>query len=367
MRILVVNWQDRENPQAGGAEIHLHEIFGRVAARGHSVELLCGGWPGCPPRAELDGIRVRRVGTRYTFPFVARSAWRREYAAQPFDILVEDINKVPLWTPRWGAPRVMALVPHLFGETVFQEAGRVLGTVVWLAERPIPRVYRHVPFEAISDSTADDLALRGIERTRVRVIYPGVEVGAYTPASSERAPVPTFVYLGRLKRYKGIEIVIRAFARITHPGARLEIAGSGDHRPALERLVTSLGLAERVQFLGFISEADKRSLLRRAWALAFASPKEGWGLTNLEAAASGTPVVASDSPGLRESVRDGETGYLVPHGNEDAFAERLNRLAGDPALVARLGVQARRFAETFTWDRAAEQTETHLRELVEAR
>ncbi len=124
VRLLVVNWQDRENPQAGGAEIHLHEIFGRLAAHGHEVTLLCGGWPGCPPRATLDGIDVYRVGTRHTFPFLARRHFRAHLARPGFDLLVEDINKVPLYTPRWGGRRVVALVPHLFGGTAFQELRR---------------------------------------------------------------------------------------------------------------------------------------------------------------------------------------------------------------------------------------------------
>src|SRR5215216_4553543 len=114
VKILVVNWQDRENPQAGGAEIHLHEIFGRLAARGHDVTLLCGGWPGSPPHATLDGIEVHRVGTRYTFPFLVRDYYRKHLRRFQHDVLVEDINKIPLYTPRWGAARVVALVPHLF-------------------------------------------------------------------------------------------------------------------------------------------------------------------------------------------------------------------------------------------------------------
>jgi hypothetical protein len=117
VRVLVVNWQDRENPQAGGAEIHLHEIFGRLAARGHEVTLLCGGWKGAPDRATLDGMQVFRVGTRYTFQFLARRYYKRVLAAAKADVLVEDINKVPLWTPLWGASRTVALVPHLFGTT----------------------------------------------------------------------------------------------------------------------------------------------------------------------------------------------------------------------------------------------------------
>ena len=359
MRILLVNWQDRENPLAGGAEIHLHEIFGRVAAAGHEVVLLCGGWPGCPPRATLDGIAVHRVGTRHTFPFLARRYFEDELRGR-FDVLVEDVNKVPLYTPLWGAPCVVALVPHLFGGTAFQELAPPLAAAVWLAEQPLGFVYRDAPFQAISESTRDDLAARGIPPGQVTVIYPGIDTVGYTPGPDERSPQPLFAYLGRLKRYKGVHLVIEAFARMRHPTAVLEIAGAGDYRPALERLAASLDLHERVRFLGRISEEEKLGLLRRSWALAFASPKEGWGITNLEAAACATPVVASNSPGIRESVRDGETGFLVRHGAVDAMAAAMRRLADDRALVERLGAQARRFAESFTWERAAAQTERHL-------
>jgi len=364
VRLLLVNWQDRENPLAGGAEIHLHEIFGRLAARGHEVTLLCGGWSGAEPHTRLDGIDVIRVGTRHTFPFLARRYFRECLANAGFDLLIEDVNKIPLGTPRWGGPRAVALVPHLFGGTAFQELSPPLAAAVWLAERPLGRVYRNVPFEAISVSTAADLADRGIPRASVEVIYPGIDTLHYTPRLELRAAAPTFAYLGRLKRYKGVHHVIRAFAAMGHSTATLEIAGAGDYRAALERLAASLDLGDRVRFLGRVSEQEKLSLLRRAWALVFASPKEGWGITNLEAAACGTPVVASNSPGIRESVRDGDTGYLVPHGDVRAMAAAMGRLAVDRSLVERLGAQARGFAETFTWERAAEETERHLERVL---
>ncbi len=363
MRILVVNWQDRENPQAGGAEIHLHEIFGRLARKGHEVRMLCGGWPGCPPRASLDGIDVYRVGTRHTFPFLAHHHYKR-HLAKWADILVEDVNKVPLYTTRWNAPRTLALVPHLFGSTAFQELPSPLAAAVWTAERPLGRMYRGVPFEAISESTADDLAGRGIDRALIEVIYPGVDTVGYTPDASVRASTPVFSYLGRLKRYKGVHLVIRAFAQLNVPNAMLEIAGAGDYRPDLEELARSLDLGLRVRFLGRISEADKLALLRRSWALVFASPKEGWGITNLEAAACATPVVASNSPGIRESVRDGRTGFLVPHGDVSAMASGMRRIAQSRDLLDRLGEEARSFAESFTWERAADQTEAHLQHVM---
>ena len=312
----------------------------------------------------LDGIDVHRVGTRYSFPALARRYYARHLAGAGDDVLVEDINKVPLRTAGWGARRTVALVPHLFGSTVFQEASLPLASLVWLAERPLAHWYRGVPFQAISESTADDLVARGIPRELVTVIYPGIDTVQYAPTAGTRSPTPLFTYLGRLKRYKGVELILRAFAGLDRPDARLEIAGTGDYRGELEQLANSLDLGERVRFLGFVSENEKVALLHRAWALCFTSPKEGWGITNLEAAACGTPVIASRSPGLRESVRDGQTGFLVPHGDVPALAAAMRRLADAPALVETLGASGRRFATGFTWDRAAAETAQHLSHLV---
>ena len=92
MRILVVNWLDRENPQAGGAEEHLHQIFGRLAEEGHQVTALVSGWPGCMGRTHLDGIEVHRTGSRYTFPVFAPKYYRRHLVGCDFDVVVEDLN-----------------------------------------------------------------------------------------------------------------------------------------------------------------------------------------------------------------------------------------------------------------------------------
>ncbi len=260
-----------------------------------------------------------------------------------------------------------AIVPHLFGGTAFAEASVPVAALVWAAERPIPRAYRRAAFHAISDSTRDDLVRRGVPREDIEVIYPGVDSAWYVPdPATPRAEGPTFLYVGRLKRYKGVEIALRALseARRRQPDIALEIAGQGDDRPRLERLAGELGVEGAVRFLGFVTEEEKRRLLRRAWAVVFPSPKEGWGISNVEAAACGTPALASDSPGLRESVRHGETGFLVPHGDWRRLAERMLTLAADAALVARLGRGARAFAESLTWDRTAAATEAHLQRVI---
>lgn len=367
MNILAVNWQDLENPHAGGAEIHFFEIFGRLAERGHRVRMVCSGWKGAPRSATVRGIEVHRVGRRNSFALLGRGAVRRAIAAERPDVMVEDINKLPLFLASMTELPFCVLVPHLFGETAFQEAPWPMAATVWLAERPLPRAYRRAGFHAISESTRDDLAARGVARDRIRVIHPGVDSRRFAPSPAEpRAAEPRFLYVGRLKRYKGIGLAIEALAsaRRSRPDLRLDIAGTGDHRPALERLAARLGQEEAVTFHGFVSEEHKIALLRRSWANLFPSPKEGWGITVVEAAACGTPSLASDSPGLRDSVRHLETGYLVPHGDVDALAARMLELAGDPALVARLGAAARRFAEGLTWERAAAETERHLQDII---
>lgn len=373
MRILLVNWNDRQNPHAGGAETHLHEIFGRLAHAGHHIELIASGWAGAAPEVDLDDMRVRRVGGRHSFALLARRAVRaalRRAGPTGFDVVVEDINKLPLYLPQLTTLPFCAIVPHLFGTTAFAEASWPLAAAVWAAERGIPRGYARAAFHAISNSTRDDLVARGIAADRIEVIYPGIDAQWYCPDPREpRAARPTFLYVGRLKRYKGVDIALRALAlaRASGTDAELEIAGTGDDRPRLEALVGRLGTGAAVRFLGYVSDAEKRRLLRAAWAVVFPSPKEGWGISNVEAAACGTPALASDSPGLRETVRAGETGFLVRHGDVAALAERMTALARDPSLVERLGRAARAFAVPLTWDSAAVATAAQLERLITQR
>ena len=363
MNLLVLNWQDRLNPQAGGAEIHLHEIFGRLVDLGHSVTLLASGWKDAPERAVVDGMDVHRVGGRYTFNLAAPAYYRRRLLHRDFDCMIEDLNKVPLLTPLWARHRVVLLVHHLFGATAFQEASPPLAAATWILERPLGPVYRRVPTIAVSDSTADDLADRGLPREEIEVIPNGVDIQRFSVADAPRFAEPTLLYLGRLKRYKRVDLPIRALDVLRRRGleARLVIAGTGDREDDLRALVADLALEGAVEFRGFVSEEDKIELFRRAWVHVLTSPKEGWGITNLEAAACGTPTIASDSPGLRDSVVDGETGFLVPHGDVEAIADRAERLIRDETLRDRLGSGARRFAERFTWDAAAGKTQAFLR------
>ena len=364
MKILVLNWLDRENPQSGGAEVHLHEIFRRLVEWGHSVTLLCSAWPGCERRATLDGIDVHRVGGRYTLSLAAPVYFRRRFRTEGFDVVVEDLNKVPFFAPLWGVGASVALiVHHLFGATAFQEASFPVAAATWLLERPVPRVFRSVPTVAVSDSTVEDLVRRGLPRSRIEIIHNGVDLEVLSPLPpEERFPEATLLFLGRLKRYKRVDLLLEAVAALVRRGisCRLLVAGRGDDQPRLEALRKSLNISEHVDFLGFISDAEKRDLLQKGWIHLLTSANEGWGISNLEAAACGTPTIASDVPGLRDSVVDGQTGFLVPHGDVETLSRRIEDLLGDDEKRKRLGVGARSFAEGFGWDASARAMEAFL-------
>lgn len=280
MNLLLVNWMDMANPQAGGAEVHLVEIFKRFVTRGDHATLMSSGFPGGAVEDEYEGIRIIRTGTRETFNFTAPGLLRKLSQKERFDLVVEDINKVPLFTPLFLDIPVLALIPHLFGTAVFHETNPVLASYVWLMERPIPLVYRKAMFEVISDSTAADVARRGIAPERIATVHCGMDHGTYTVDPNVRKfDRPTILYVGRIKRYKSVDVIIRALPAVLEkvPDARLAVIGSGDNLPELKQLAARLGVAGQVEFTGFVSSAEKVDWMRRSHVIVNPSPKEGWG------------------------------------------------------------------------------------------
>lgn len=368
MNILALNWNDLKNPYAGGAEVHLEELLRRLVHYGHSVTLLCSGWPGGPAEEVIEGIRIIRRGRRATFNLIVPRHLRRIVRENSFDVLIEDINKIPFYTPLWVRMKTLVVVPHLFSTSVFQEINFVLGLYIYLAELPLVSVYRGNHFNVISESTAEDIAKRGVPREDISVIHCGIDRNTYAhDPSVPKYDQPTILYLGRIKKYKSIQHLIRAFKSVRQQlgDARLMVVGDGDYLNPLKSLAAELGVADAVEFPGFVSVDEKVERMRRAHVAVLPSLKEGWGLTNIEANSVGTAVIAADSPGLRDSVRDGETGFLYAYGDIDRLAQRLAEVLDNGDLRCELERGALEWAERFNWDRAARQFERLLVQIVE--
>ena len=183
MRIVALNWRDPRHPEAGGAELHLLEILKRCVRDGDQVTWLAEAYAGAPAEDAVEGIRIARAGAWYNAHLALGALYRARFRRERVDLVVEDINKVPFFTPLFAGAPVMAVVPHLFGATVFREAPIPVAAVVWAHEALLPLVYRHTPFLAISDSTRDDLVQRGIARERISVVRCGLDQAAYAARS----------------------------------------------------------------------------------------------------------------------------------------------------------------------------------------
>ncbi len=354
---VAVNWRDLKNPDAGGAEVHLHEILKRLASDRHEVTYFVSNFPGGSEEETYDGIRVVRTGRWYDANYVIPRRVRAHLRDHRCDLIIEDINKIPFFLPFHTRRRVVAVVPHLFGETVFQETNPLFASYVYLWEKLIPRAYRKCRFVVISPSTKEDLVRRGIPAERIDVVLCGLDHSTYRILGLEKYPEPTVVHFGRVRKYKSIDVVIKAFALVKEkiPAARLLIVGDGPERGNLIRLTRRMGLAESVEFLGTVDSARLVEILNRSHVFLNASPKEGWGLTVIEANACGLPVVASRRPGLQDSVKDGVTGYLVPYGDVRAFADRALELITDAELSKRMSGAATEWARSLTWGRTGSE------------
>jgi glycosyltransferase involved in cell wall biosynthesis len=366
--MLVVNWRCTKNPLAGGAEVYFQEIFSRLVNRGHHVTLLCERFAGSEPDDVVEGIRTIRAGGKFTFNFTAARQVGRLADSLNADIVIDDLNKIPFYSP-WHTKRpVLAILMHLFRGSIFKEALPPLAAYVWLTETMIPWAYKRCRFAVLSESSKKDIVRLGIPAQRVGVIPPGTDLEFFKPAASPKPQTsgPVILHVGRLKRYKATDHLLQAARVLKDNGRsfRVVIVGTGDDRPRLEVMTAKLGLADRVEFTGFVTEEEKLRWYQQAAVLTENSVKEGWGLIVLEANACGTPVVVARSPGLVDSSRDGVNGLMYDYGDVPALAEKLERLLTDEALRSRLGQQAIEWAKQWTWDGAADAMERAIEQTM---
>ena len=368
MRILVVNWQDIKNPLAGGAEVHLHEVFSRIARMGHEVTLYCSSFPGAPHEESINGIKVIREGGRSLFNFRFLFTYLARFKHEHFDIVVDDMNKIPFFTPLYVKQPIYGITHHLFGKSIFLEVNAVLAMYVYLMERMAVWLYkrRRIPFIVGSPSTRTELESEHFPPEDVALVHYGVDDTLHTATGAAKSPTPLIGYFGRLKKYKSVDHLLQALPIVVKqvPGLRVIIVGEGDDRSRLEAMANELGVSEIVEFTGFVPEEKKVECLQRMWFKVTTSSKEGWGLTVLEANACGTPVIASNVQGLRDAVKDNETGLLYTYGDVKDLSSKIQMVLTDFQLRDRLTRGAIEWAKQFDWEIAAKQTVELLKRRV---
>ncbi len=359
--LVVKTWRDRDNPDAGGAEVWLHEVLSRLATRGWRVTVLTMGYPGSADDQVVDGIRhVRRGGTVTQYARAHLSQWR---VSPPPDVVLDVFNGVPFLSALWPRPPVVVVVHHVHREQWAMVFGDTVGRLGWAVERWSARRQRGRPHVTVSEASARALtAAYGVAADRIAIAHNGFT------AAPDGLPVPDLVradhrlvVVGRLVPHKRVEVAIAALvaARAAGLDTHLDVVGEGEWRTDLEAEVGQRGLDEHVTLHGFVDDATKHAILAAADVHVLASVREGWGIVVAEAGQHGVPTVAlARAGGTRESVVDGVSGELASDDRD--LVERVVALLTDPARRERLGAGARDMAGRFSWTRAADVVEQTL-------
>ncbi len=355
LRILAFNWRDTKHTYAGGAEVYIHELAKRWVQNGNSVTLFCGNDNQHPSFEKVDGVDIYRRGGTYTVYIFAFIYYLLKFRGK-YDVIIDCENGIPFFTPLYAKEQVILLVHHVHQEIFYTFLSFPFNWIAaFLEGKFMPMVYRNKNVVTVSASSQRDIFKIGFTNAgNIKIIPNGVSDTLYV--DYPKTDHPSYIYLGRLKEYKNIDIAIKAFAKVVRikKTAKLAIVGTGESYHRLEQLVEDLKITHAVTFHGHVGEEEKAKLLARSWAAIQPSQMEGWGITVIESNAAGTPVIASSVNGLQDSVNDGQTGMLVPAGNVTQFANAMMQLAEDDVLRIRLSEKARLWAKNFDWTKSAD-------------
>jgi len=350
-RIHMLAWRDLDDVEAGGSEVHAAEVARLWAEAGIEVVMRTSYAQGHPPKAKRDGYQVIRKAGRYlVFPRAAASEAAHRYGKR--DALVEIWNGMPFFSPLWATgPRVVFL-HHVHADMWKMVLPPNLARMGDTLERQVaPRIYRGSRMITLSPSSKEEMLEIGFKDELVEIVPPGVD--AHFRPGGTRSATPLIVGVGRLVPVKRFDRLIRAVvdARRSAPELELKIVGTGPDRTDLEALIEELDAGSFVHLAGRVSDEELVATYQSAWAVASASVREGWGMTLTEAAACGTPSVATRIPGHVDALAEGTSGLLAD--DQADLARQIARIATDSPLRQRLTTGALEHAGHFTWDATA--------------
>ncbi|MDD5254418.1 MAG: glycosyltransferase family 4 protein [Candidatus Nanoarchaeia archaeon] len=350
MKILLLNWRDKKNPDAGGAELHISHLMDRLVKEGNNITWFCSAFKNGSKKDFYDGINFIRKGSRVTVIIHAFF----HYLFNNYDLVIETYNGVPWFTPLYVKKKKIGIFFHRIDRVYLKELGNFIGRFFMFFESRLMRfIYRKMNFITISESSKEDMIKIGLRK--VEVINPGVDLKLFRKRVKTKFPSVGFV--GRLKEYKSIDHLIKAMPKVIEKvkNVKLFIIGRGDKEKELKELVAKLNLNDYVRFLGYVDEKDLPKIYSSCWVIVNTSMKEGWGLTAIEASASGTSVINADSFALKESIKDNETGFLYKYGDLDELSDKILKILTNSELRKKFEDNGVRFAKQFDWENIKER------------
>lgn len=347
-------WRDLDDPEAGGSEVHADQVMSRWAAAGLDVVHRTSR-RGQPVRVDRNGYRVTHRGGRYSV--FARVFLGRMVRRVPRSVAVLEIwNGVPWFTPLWARGTRVVWLHHIHEDMWGESLPRLLAPLGRFVERRVaPKFYRRSVVVTLAEPTRTALIESGLSEELVRVVPPGIHP-RFKSLGGDKSSQPLVVAVGRLTPVKRFDHLMEQFVAVRRsvPDARLVIVGDGPDRAFLEGVRSRLGLEESVTFTGRIDDDALVRTYNEAWLLVSASHSEGWGMTITEAAACGTPAVATDNHGHRAAIVHGTTGLIVE--NPARLGASIADVLIDRSRLDSLTSGALAHSRNYDWDITALRT-----------
>ncbi|HSD98831.1 MAG TPA: glycosyltransferase family 4 protein [Patescibacteria group bacterium] len=358
MNILIFNWRDLKHSWAGGGEIYVFELAKRWVQMGHSVTVFCGQDLDrkLPGSEKYNGITVRRMGNRFSI-YIWAVIFYLFQNKEKFDYVIDVENGIPFFTPLFVRKPKTTIVYHVHGKQFFFELLFPLSYIGFFIERYLfAFLYRVIPIIAISKTTKNELIKIGFKKNKIFVVHSGINGKNRQKIVTKKFAHPTILYLGRIKSYKRVDLLVRIFSQILKkvPKAKLIIAGWGTEASSLTDLIMKSTYRKRIKLAGPVSERDKTVLLSKSWVFVNPSIGEGWSISVIESNLHRTPAVAFRVPGLSESIRNKKTGFLVK--SEAELIEKICLILKNKTIRKTLSKSSYNWAQQFSWDIAAKKS-----------
>lgn len=376
MNILILSWRGPKHPNAGGAEISTHEHAKGWVRRGHSVTLFTSFYKGAKKEETLDGVWIIRQGEQILGVHFNALFWYLFHHHPKYDIIIDQFHGIPFFTPLYVKIKKLAFIHEVTKEVwrlnpwpkPFNLIPAFLGPSI---EHLIFKLfYKSIPFMTVSDSTKKDLVSWGIPSKNIFVVHNGLNIPNFkkNPPKEKRK---TVIFLGALSKDKGIEDALKAFSMLNSYSSDFQfwVVGKGDPRYLKKLKIQSkkIGISKRVKFFGFVSDKRKFELLSKAHVLINPSIREGWGLVVIEAAAMGTPTVAYNVPGLKDSVIHDKTGILCKNKSPKDLAKNIINILSDKRRYEKMCQEARQWSENFSWEKSSQVSLKLIEVLIDSK
>jgi len=367
MNILIINWRSIKDPLSGGAEIATFETA-KIWTKKHGAKVF---WISPKYKKEINNETIKDIKFIYLgmpfskslLSFTFQFLWF--YLAVIFcyfqhfrgrvDVVIDQIHGIPYLAPLYVKETTVAFIHEIAGDIWDHQFPFPINFLGKTLEKVLLRFfYQKTIFVARSWSTKTDLIRLGLPSKNIKIVSSGVSMPLTNKIVKEEQF--TVIFLNRLVKMKGTERAIKVFdlLRKKLPEAKMWIVGQADkeYQKKLENLCQELKIKNSVIFFGFVPEEKKIDLLSRAHVLINTSYKEGFGMVNIEANRRGTPVVAFDVAGNRDSIKHGINGYLIENDNLNTMVKALLRVKEQKETLQK---SAWNYSKNFKWEKRADE------------